>query len=86
MVRMQFDGSTLTELDDSLGLVLISPHRRRVSGVCLPRTLRQGDFGVGRLGSVAMLNFHRLIYRAPEVAWNTTANHLLWIMVLSSAP
>ena len=33
-----------------------------------------------------MLNIHRLIYRAPEVAWNTTTNHLLWVMGLSSAP
>ena len=47
---------------------------------------RQGDFGVERLGSVAMLNIHRLIYRAPEIAWNTTTNHLLWVMGLPSAP
>ncbi|KAG1789692.1 uncharacterized protein HD556DRAFT_1433599 [Suillus plorans] len=86
MVGIQSDGSTLTESDDSLSPVPISPHRRRVSGIHLPRTLRQGDFGVERLGSVAMLNLHRLIYRAPEVAWNTTTNHLLWIMGLSSAP
>lgn len=86
MVGMQSDGSTLMESDDSLSPVPISPHRRRVSGIHLPRTLRQGDFGVERLGSVAMLNFHRLIYRAPEVAWNTTTNHLLWVMDLSSAP
>lgn len=86
MVGMQSDGSTLMESDDSLSPVPISPHRRRVSGIHLPRTLRQGDFGVERLGSVAMLNFHRLIYRAPEVAWNTTTSHLLWIMSLSSAP
>ncbi|KIK34917.1 hypothetical protein CY34DRAFT_812567 [Suillus luteus UH-Slu-Lm8-n1] len=86
MVGMQSDGSTLMESDDSLSPVPISPHRRRVSGIHLPRTLRQGDFGVERLGSVAMLNFHRLIYRAPEVAWNTTTSHLLWVMSLSSAP
>ncbi|KAG1769044.1 hypothetical protein EV702DRAFT_707206 [Suillus placidus] len=86
MVEMQSDGSTLMESDDFLSPVPISPHRRRVSGIHLPRTLRQGDFGVERLGSVAMLNFHRLIYRAPEVAWNATTNHLLWVMGLSSAP
>ncbi|KAG1868360.1 hypothetical protein DFJ58DRAFT_698074 [Suillus subalutaceus] len=86
MVGMQSNGSKLMESDDSLSPVPISPHRRRVSGIHLPRTLRQGDFGVERLGSVATLNFHRLIYRAPEVAWNTTTNHLLWIMGLSSAP
>ncbi|KAG0696480.1 hypothetical protein DFH29DRAFT_1025466 [Suillus ampliporus] len=87
MVEMQSDsGSALLESDDLLSPVAVSPHRRRVSGIHLPRTLRQGDFGVERLGSVAMLNIHRLIYRAPEVAWNTTANHLLWVMGLSSAP
>ncbi|KAG1726836.1 hypothetical protein EDB19DRAFT_1897612 [Suillus lakei] len=86
MVGMQSDGNTLMESDDLLSPVPISPHRRRVSGIHLPRTLRQGDFGVERLGSVAMLNIHRLIYRAPEVAWNTTTNHLLWVMGLSSAP
>ena len=33
-----------------------------------------------------MLNIHRLIYRAPEVAWNTTTGHLLSIISLPSAP
>jgi hypothetical protein len=51
----------------------------------LTSSQRQGDFGVERLGSAAMLNFHRLMHRAPEVAWSTTTNHLLWIMGLSSA-
>ncbi|KAG1803198.1 uncharacterized protein BJ212DRAFT_1304669 [Suillus subaureus] len=86
MVRMEPDGNTLMESDDPLSPVPISPHRRRVSGIHLPRTLRQSDFGVERLGSVAMLNLHRLIYCAPEVGWNTTMNHLLWIVNLSSAP
>ncbi|KAG1830966.1 hypothetical protein DFJ58DRAFT_918292 [Suillus subalutaceus] len=86
MVGMQSGGNTLTESDDSLSPVPISPHRKRVSRIHLPRTLRQSDFGVERLGSVAMLNLHRLIYCAPEVAWNTTTNHLLWIMGLSAAP
>ncbi|KAF8129901.1 hypothetical protein EV363DRAFT_1399707 [Boletus edulis] len=61
-------------------------HRRRVSGIHLPKTLRSGDFGVERLGTVAMLNIHRLIYRAPEVAWNTTTGHLLSIISLPFAP
>ncbi|KAG1761394.1 hypothetical protein EDD22DRAFT_847776 [Suillus occidentalis] len=39
MVGMQSDGSTLMESDDSLSPVPISPHRRRVSGIHLPRTL-----------------------------------------------
>lgn len=39
MVGMQSDGSTLTESEDSLSPVPVSPHRRRVSGIHLPRTL-----------------------------------------------
>ncbi|OJA11361.1 hypothetical protein AZE42_11053 [Rhizopogon vesiculosus] len=86
IVEMQSNGGTLMESEDSLSPATLSPHRRRLSGIHLPRTLRQGDFGVERLSSVAMLNIHRLIYHAPEVAWNTTTNHLLWVMGLSSAP
>ncbi|KAG2136619.1 uncharacterized protein EDB93DRAFT_1242351 [Suillus bovinus] len=83
MVGMQSDGSTLMESDDFL-----SPEARQRNSSAAQRwyVRRQGDFGVERLGSVAMLNLHRFIYRAPEVAWNTTTNHLLWIMGLSSAP
>lgn len=33
-----------------------------------------------------MLNIHRLIYRSPDVAWNTTTSHLLSVIRLSSAP
>ena len=33
-----------------------------------------------------MLNIHRLIYRSPDVAWNTTTTHLLSVIRLSSAP
>lgn len=35
---------------------------------------------------MALLNIHRLIYRAPEIAWNTTTNHLLSIIRLATAP
>ena len=33
-----------------------------------------------------MLNIHRLIYRAPEIAWNTTTSHLLSVISLPYAP
>ncbi|KAG2746054.1 hypothetical protein P692DRAFT_20876555 [Suillus brevipes Sb2] len=39
MVGMQSDGSTLMDSDDFLSPVPISPHRRRVCGIHLPRTL-----------------------------------------------
>lgn len=33
-----------------------------------------------------MLNIHRLIYRSPDIAWNTTTSHLLLIIHLGFAP
>ncbi|KAF9222197.1 hypothetical protein BS17DRAFT_195192 [Gyrodon lividus] len=99
MIGMQSDASAMGESESvdelscsvSVSSATLSPrndllHRRRVSGIHLPKTLRSGDFGVERLGTVAMLNIHRLIYRAPEVAWNTTTSHLLSITSLPSAP
>ena len=47
---------------------------------------RTGDFGITKLGSVALLNIHRLIYRSPDVAWDTTTSHLLMIIRLPFAP
>ncbi|KAF8345051.1 hypothetical protein F5887DRAFT_1282803 [Amanita rubescens] len=80
-------------LDDtaSLSSAVLTPkkdaaHRRRVSGIYVPRTLRTGDFGLTKLGGVAMLNIHRLIYRSPDIAWYTTTMHLLSVIRLSSAP
>ncbi|PIL34637.1 hypothetical protein GSI_03416 [Ganoderma sinense ZZ0214-1] len=61
-------------------------HRRRVSGIHLPRTLRSGDFGITRLGGVAMLNIHRLIYRSPAVAWDPITGHLLSVVRHQHAP
>ncbi|KAG6333293.1 hypothetical protein ID866_5795 [Astraeus odoratus] len=96
MVGMQSDtserlGNESESLDDLPNPAGLSPrvghaHRRRVSGIHLPRTLRTGDFGVERLGTVAMLNIHRLIHHPPEIAWNPTTSHLLSIIGLVSAP
>ncbi|KAF8968453.1 hypothetical protein BDZ97DRAFT_1902846 [Flammula alnicola] len=61
-------------------------HRRRVSGIQIPKSLRAGDFGISKLGGVAMLNIHRLIYRSPDIAWNTTTSHLLMVIRLPFAP
>ncbi|KAL1725821.1 guanine nucleotide exchange factor in Golgi transport N-terminal-domain-containing protein, partial [Schizophyllum commune] len=64
--------------------------RRRVSGIHLPRTLvslnKAGDFGLTKLGGVLLMNMHRLIYRSPDVAWETATSHLLMIIRLTSAP
>ncbi|TBU23332.1 hypothetical protein BD311DRAFT_674190 [Dichomitus squalens] len=61
-------------------------HRRRVSGIHLPRTLRSGDFGISKLGGVAMLNIHRLIYRSPDIAWDPITGHLLSVVRHQHAP
>ncbi|KAF7333497.1 Protein MON2 [Mycena venus] len=95
MVGMQTDGesqiidaSERNSLDDTATLSpkFEAAHRRRVSGIHLPRTLRSGDFGINKLGGVALLNIYRLIYRSPDVAWDTTTNHLLSIICLPYAP
>ncbi|KAJ7597649.1 guanine nucleotide exchange factor in Golgi transport N-terminal-domain-containing protein [Mycena floridula] len=62
-------------------------HHRRLSGIHIPRaTIRSGDFGITKLGGIALLNIHRLIYRPPEIAWTTTTTHLLAIIRLALAP
>ncbi|KAI0668157.1 hypothetical protein C8Q78DRAFT_980256 [Trametes maxima] len=96
MIGMQSDaGEPLTaetesadEFASSAGLSppVESAHRRRVSGIHLPRTLRSGDFGISKLGGVAMLNIHRLIYRLPEVAWDPITGHLLSVVRHPHAP
>ncbi|KAG6888448.1 hypothetical protein C0992_008477 [Termitomyces sp. T32_za158] len=95
MVEMQSGGEVTLTTDDShedvASVVALSPrsvaaHRRRVSGIHIPRTLRSGDFGITKLGGVTMLNIHRLIYRSPDVAWDATTNHLLSVIHTSYAP
>ncbi|KAF8198188.1 hypothetical protein K438DRAFT_1823993 [Mycena galopus ATCC 62051] len=95
MVGMQTDGESqivaASERNSLEDTATLSPrfeaaHRRRVSGIHLPRTLRSGDFGINKLGGVALLNIYRLIYRSPDVAWDTTTNHLLSIICLPYAP
>ncbi|KAI8977746.1 hypothetical protein BD414DRAFT_154340 [Trametes punicea] len=93
MIGMQSDaGETENESTDELrsspGLSppADSAHRRRVSGIHLPRTLRTGDFGITKLGGVAMLNIHRLIYRSPDVAWDPITGHLLSVIRHPHAP
>ncbi|KAJ7641694.1 hypothetical protein FB45DRAFT_900796 [Roridomyces roridus] len=99
MVGMQTEEDVMIVDSESISSLveeppLLSPrqdavaHRRRVSGIHLPptRTLRSGDFGINKLGGVALLNIYRLIYRSPDVAWNIITNHLLSIIRLSFAP
>ncbi|KAG5719178.1 MON2 like protein [Termitomyces sp. T112] len=95
MVEMQSGGETTLVTDEShedvTSVAGLSPrsgaaHRRRVSGIHIPRTLRSGDFGITKLGGVTMLNIHRLIYRSPDVAWDVTTNHLLLVIHTSYAP
>ncbi|PPQ71802.1 hypothetical protein CVT26_007726 [Gymnopilus dilepis] len=63
-------------------------HRRRVSGIFIPKNVRSGsiDFAISKLGGVAMLNIHRLIYRSPDIAWDAVTGHLLMVLKLPFAP
>ncbi|KAJ3501198.1 hypothetical protein NLJ89_g9448 [Agrocybe chaxingu] len=80
--------------DHGYGLLTVSNpsqdsivHRRRVSGISIPRNQQRSvDFGISKLGGVAILNIHRLIYRSPDIAWNTTTTHLLMVIRLQFAP
>lgn len=47
---------------------------------------RSGDFGISKLGGVAMLNIHRLIYRSPDIAWGPITEHLLNVIRNALAP
>lgn len=47
---------------------------------------RSGDFGITKLALVSQLNIHRLIYRAPSVAWDPISSHLLAILLNPIAP
>ncbi|KAF9559372.1 hypothetical protein CPC08DRAFT_666543 [Agrocybe pediades] len=80
--------------EDATGLLSVAKnqsqesvmHRRRVSSIYTPKNTRTGDFGISKLGGVAMLNIHRLIYRSPDVAWNATTGHLIMVIRLPFAP
>ncbi|EAU83566.2 hypothetical protein CC1G_07939 [Coprinopsis cinerea okayama7 len=75
------DGATLTVKSDA-------SQRRRMSGMHIPKTQvqRTGDFGISKLGGVALTNIHRLIYRSPDVAWTTITTHLVHVIRLPLAP
>ncbi|KAH9917524.1 uncharacterized protein B0H18DRAFT_1123603, partial [Fomitopsis serialis] len=85
--EIALESESLDELVTSPGLTLQAEHhRRRVSGIHMPKTPRSGDFGISKLGGVAMLNIHRLIYRSPDVAWDPITEHLLIVIRNALAP
>ena len=47
---------------------------------------RAGDFGVGKLGPVSLLNMQRLINPDAEVAWNPITTHLITVVRHPLAP
>ncbi|KAF8666808.1 C-terminal region of Mon2 protein [Rhizoctonia solani] len=89
MVGMQSESIQIENTDDpkssSTMLQTVSSsdnlQRRRASGIH-----RTGDYGIAKLGVVALLNVHRLAYRDPEVAWNAITKHLLSIVAKGAAP
>ncbi|KAJ2924060.1 hypothetical protein H1R20_g13035, partial [Candolleomyces eurysporus] len=93
MVGMQSDTglaaySSAESLEDPTSLRVDTRNRRRMSGIHIPKnqTQRSGDFGISKLGGVALSNIHRLIYRSPDIAWNSITKHLLLIIRLPYAP
>jgi hypothetical protein len=88
MVGMQssMEEETAPEMTGLSPVKAETVHRRRVSGIHLPKTLRSGDFGLNKIRDVSLVNMHRLVYRDPEVAWNTTTPHLISVINLTSAP
>ncbi|KAH7341760.1 hypothetical protein B0J17DRAFT_647820 [Rhizoctonia solani] len=94
MVGMQSETIQIETTDDSkpssnmIQTASSSDHlqRRRASGIHVTRTLRTGDYGIAKLGVVALQNVHRLAYRDPEVAWNTITKHLLSVVGRGTAP
>ncbi|KAF8606647.1 hypothetical protein BDV93DRAFT_553804 [Ceratobasidium sp. AG-I] len=95
MVGMQSDGvQVLESVDDAKSATSLlqsvsssdNVQRRRASGIHVSRTLRTGDYGIAKLGIVALLNVHRLAYREPEVAWNIITSHLLTVIGRNLAP
>ncbi|CAE7121297.1 unnamed protein product [Rhizoctonia solani] len=95
MVGMQSETIQIETTDDpkssSSTMLQVAPgsdnlQRRRASGIHVTRTLRTGDYGIAKLGVVALLNVHRLAYRDPEVAWNTITKHLLSVIGNGAAP
>ncbi|KAG8906680.1 hypothetical protein FRB99_006381 [Tulasnella sp. 403] len=59
---------------------------RRVSGLGMHKAMRTGDYSIARLGDVALLNIHRLIYRHPDIAWNAVTSHLIAVLRDVNAP
>ncbi|THH10921.1 hypothetical protein EW145_g989 [Phellinidium pouzarii] len=94
MVDMQSDpNSSMVEVESTENVMLqLSPsasesaHRRRVSGIHLPRTLRTGDFSINKLGAVSRLNILRFTSRSPDVAWSVVTSHLIYVLRNKTAP
>lgn len=94
MVEMQSEsGTTVIEVEYTEGLPNLTPstsseaaHRRRVSGIHLPKTLRSGDFSINKLGSVSRSNILRFTSRPPDIAWNVVIGHLVFVLRNSYAP
>ncbi|KAI5120993.1 hypothetical protein M0805_000454 [Coniferiporia weirii] len=93
MVDMQSDAGSVIELEPTDSAATLSPlvtsesaHRRRVSGIHLPRTLRTGDFSINKLGTISRLNILRFTSRSPDIAWTVVTNHLIYVLRNKVAP
>ncbi|KPV73179.1 uncharacterized protein RHOBADRAFT_2872, partial [Rhodotorula graminis WP1] len=79
------DGGTTTPS------ALDTPTRRRSSGMSFGRRgggsgLQEKSFGIGKVGTVSLLNMARLIERPPSVGWDLVTGHLLHVLHCTLAP
>ncbi|EJC99516.1 uncharacterized protein FOMMEDRAFT_142756 [Fomitiporia mediterranea MF3/22] len=94
MIEMQsVTGISSVELDSEESLATLttsvsteSAHRRRVSGIHLPRTLRSRDFSINKLGAISRLNILRFTSRSPDIAWTVVMGHLVTVLRNRIAP
>ncbi|KAH8929287.1 hypothetical protein BT69DRAFT_1345966 [Atractiella rhizophila] len=76
-----------TEELSSTALTSASSMRRRISGLNTVKAMKAGErsFAISKLGSVSMLNGHRMVYRDANVGWDIATCHLLSVQHYSQA-
>ncbi|SGY81478.1 BQ5605_C009g05501 [Microbotryum silenes-dioicae] len=98
----EMNGIPMTEdgqVADTFGTALATPldgtsqsvsggARRLSSGITALATQRLSltSFGVSKLGVIALMNLHRLIYRDAKLGWNLVTSHLLLVLHHTPAP
>ncbi|SCV74793.1 BQ2448_7822 [Microbotryum intermedium] len=81
-------GTALPTLLEGTSSNISGGARRLSSGITALATQRLSltSFGVGKLGVIALMNLHRLIYRDAKLGWNLVTSHLLLVLHHTPAP